>query len=189
MNREVHYIFSIQTRDYLKSVWERGRRVYLMISPIAQCRADASGEISGKSCGEGRQNSKQAVSGIHENTKGLTKRKARSDGNWKRDRCLLRLLLNFQLKQTLTQPSMQVLPGGLMWVRFFFSIITLCIFFRSSVHGDILCMQSFPEERTQHNLKTRVFCDQWWAKTNKCISYVSRKCLKNLLIFEVSPQK
>lgn len=71
----------------------------------------------------------------------------------------------------------------------FFSIITLCIFFRSSVHGDILCMQSFPEERTQHNLKTRVFCDQWWAKTNKCISYVSRKCLKNLLIFEVSPQK
>lgn len=45
MNREVHYIFSIQTQDYLKSACERERRVYLMISPIAQCRADASGNF------------------------------------------------------------------------------------------------------------------------------------------------
>lgn len=45
MNREVHYIFSIQTQDYLKSAWKRGRRVYLMISPIAQRRADASGNF------------------------------------------------------------------------------------------------------------------------------------------------
>lgn len=44
MNHEVHYIFSIQNPGLFEEcVRERGRRSYLMISPIAHCRADASG--------------------------------------------------------------------------------------------------------------------------------------------------
>lgn len=46
MNREVHYIFSIQTKDYLKSAWERGRQIYLIIRRITQCWADSSRNIN-----------------------------------------------------------------------------------------------------------------------------------------------
>lgn len=73
MNREVHYIFSIQTQDYLKSAWERGRRVYLMISPIAQCRADASGNFR-KAVARGDRTAVSCLSNL-QNMKGLIKRK------------------------------------------------------------------------------------------------------------------
>lgn len=58
MNREVHYIFSIQTQYYLKSAWERGRLVYLMLSPTAQCQAGAGRNFS-KSCCKRRQSGSQ----------------------------------------------------------------------------------------------------------------------------------
>lgn len=77
MNREVHYIFSIQTQDYLKSAWARGRRVYLMISPIAQCWQTPV-EISGKLLREETEQ-RRAVSANLQDTKGSIKRKARND--------------------------------------------------------------------------------------------------------------
>lgn len=80
MNREVHYIFSIQTRDYLKSARERGRRVYLMISTIAQCRAVASGNFR-KAVARGDRTAASCLSNL-QNTKGLIKRKARNNNNY-----------------------------------------------------------------------------------------------------------
>ena len=118
MNREVHYIFSIQTPDYLKSAWERGRRVYLMISPIAQCRADASGEISGESCGEGE--TEQRASCLSDPRRGWSKGKGE-------DRRQLEMLsvpaaptfeLSTQTNSHTSRP-LQVLPSGLTWVRIF----------------------------------------------------------------------
>lgn len=96
MNREVHYIFSIQTRDYLKSAWERRRRVYLVISPIAHCRADASGNFT-KAVARGDRTAVSCLSNL-QNTKGLIKRKeATTTTTW-----WLCLLLSVQQKTTHT---------------------------------------------------------------------------------------
>lgn len=115
MNREVHYIFSIQTLDYLKSAWERGRRVYLMISPIAQCRADASGNFR-KAVARGDRTAASCLSYL-QNTKGVDQKEGKEQQQLQYDQCWLGLCLNFQLKKALTQPSAQVLPIGFMWVK------------------------------------------------------------------------
>lgn len=78
MNREVHYILSIQTQYYLKSAWESWRRVYLMPGPIAQCRADAGGNFR-KAVARGDKNGSELS---QQSTKGLIKRKARNSNNY-----------------------------------------------------------------------------------------------------------
>lgn len=94
MNREVHYIFSIQTQDYLKSAWERGRRVYLMISPIAQCRADASGNFR-KAVARGDRTAVSCLSNL-QNMKGLIKR---NPGTTTTTTMSCAHFLNFQLQR------------------------------------------------------------------------------------------
>lgn len=125
MNREVHYIFSIQTQDYLKSAWERQRRVYLMISPIAQCRADASGNFR-KAVARGDRTAASCLSNL-QNKKGLIKRKTRNNNNNNYTVISAGCASVELLTRTFNPPSMQVQPDGLMWVSFFL-IISLCIF-------------------------------------------------------------
>lgn len=87
MNREVHYIFSIQTQDYLKSAWERERLVYLMISPIAQCRADASGNFR-KAVVRGDRTAVSCLSNL-QNTKGVDQKESEEKQQPRYERCWL----------------------------------------------------------------------------------------------------
>lgn len=154
MNREVHYIFSIQTQDYLKSAWERGRRVYLMISPIAQCRADASGNFR-KAVARGDRTAASCLSNL-QNTDGVDQKEGEEQQQQlQRDRCRLRLLLNFQLKQTVVQPSIQVLPGGK------FLIISLCMFSEPVCTERFYICKVLLNSTCNTQLQTWTFCDEW----------------------------
>lgn len=148
MNREVHYIFSIQTQDYLKSAWERGRRVYLMISPIAQCRADASGNFR-KAVARGDRTAASCLSNL-QNTSGLIKRKARNNNNY--DVIGAASVSTFELS-TQTNSHTAIHTSSTRWTdvsQFFFSNILALHLRRTSVHSEVLCMQSSLEQHMQH---------------------------------------
>lgn len=102
-----------------------------------------------ESCCERRQNSSE-LSQQSTKPERLDQKESKEQQQLRRDRRCLCLLLNFQLKQTLTQPSVQVPPGGLMWVKFFFPNILALHFHRTSVRSEVLSMQSSPEQHTQH---------------------------------------
>lgn len=165
MNREVHYIFSIQTQDYLKSAWERGRLVYLMISPIAQCRADASGNFR-KAVEREDRTAASCLSNL-QNMNGLIKRRARNNNNY--EPCLL---LNFKLRgDTVDLVSYTTIHTSSIWwieiyILYIFLFLSILIFV--FVHTQVLHAKFSTSEIHKIKLQSiqyTVFYDYWHIRT------------------------
>lgn len=129
--------------------------------PNAQPRSSMSGRRRRKfqeSCCKRRQNgselSQQSTTHGRLDQKESTERQQpQCDLRW------LHWLLNFRLKQTLTQPYIQVLAGGPLRVKFF-GIISLCIFPEPAcaVRFYVCKVLLYSAYSTQQH--TLVFCEQ-----------------------------
>lgn len=120
--------------------------VYLMLRPIAQCQADASGNFR-KAVAKGKPSKRQrAVSAISKAGGGLIKGEAGKERQQlQREPRRLHWLLDFWLRQTSAQPASLpcafYLPERSELERL--NNLTLH-FLRACMHGDVTCMQSWP---------------------------------------------